>query len=118
MADLDDTRMSTLLNGAWSYVEETLDQCRARYEHFGIGVFDRLEQDLPELFHRLRYYQATDVQTQDAFAFCTGDHPFGIQLDPNCEVICLWDEATHVEIGTWSPDPEGDAIRFIQSNFR
>ena len=109
--------MHELLNVGWSYTTESLDECTARYLRFGSELYHRMADTLPECFAALRYFRADDHQTEDSFAICDIAHPFGIQLDPDCEVICLWDSQTHIEIGTWSADPYAEAFDFIRLHF-
>ena len=66
---------------------------------------------------RCVFFRANDCQTEDSYAVCEIAHPFAVQLDPDCEVICLWDSQTHVEIGTWSPDAYTEAFDFIRRHF-
>ena len=109
--------MHHLLNTAWAYSTETVGEFRSRYTRFGSGFYDHLSAHMPECFHKLRFYRADTFQTEDSFAVFEADHPFAIQLDPDCEVICLWDSDVHAEIGTWSPDPYAEACRFIRQHF-
>ena len=110
-------RMHELLNKGWSYTPETLDECARRYSRFGSELYQQMADTLPECFAALRCFRADDYQTEDSFAVCEMAHPFAIQLDPDCEVICLWDSQTHVEIGTWSSNPYAEAFDFIRRHF-
>jgi hypothetical protein len=109
--------MHELLNKSWSYTTDFLDDGARHYSGFGSELYHRMADTLPECFAALRYFRAEDYRTADSYAVCEIAHPFAIQLDPDCEVICLWDSQTHVEIGTWSPDPYAEAFDFIRRHF-
>ena len=109
--------MHELLNDGWTYKAESFDECARRYSRFGSELYQRMADALPECFACLRYFQDDDYQTEDSYAVCEIEHPFGIQLDPDCEVICLWDSQIHIEIGTRSSDPYAEAFDFIRRHF-
>lgn len=107
----------TILDRGWTYREETLGKLQARYSGFGIGIYRRIENELPGIFRNLRFYQSNVLQREDSYAVCELDPPFTIQLDPDCEVIILADQTIHIEIGTWSSDPCQEAIDFMRKHF-
>jgi len=101
----------------WSFSEETLEKCHARYAGYGCQLYDIIRDQIPTVFSRLRFYQSEIHQAGDSYAICEMDPPFSIQLDPDCEVIVLACETVHTEIGSWSSDPCGEAIIFIRRYF-
>src|SRR4051812_24802905 len=101
----------------WSFSEETLETCCARYKGFGCQLYEVIRDQIPEAFPQLRFYQSDHHQSEDSYAICGIEPPFSIQLDPDCEVIVLGDERVRIEIGAWSEDPCADAIEFIRRNF-
>jgi hypothetical protein len=106
--------VSSLLPEGFGFEEETFAQVSTRYAGFGRGVFTALEAASPAAFAALRFYRATIYQQGDVYAVCRwGDGEVAIQLDPDCEVICVWDRGAHVEIGAWAKDPEAAAVAFI-----
>jgi hypothetical protein len=110
--------MHKLLNDGWEYESESQDEMTARYTGFGCKLFNAISIELPTHYQHLTLYKSKYDQTGDVFAISEGlGHDFGIQLDPDCEVICLWDAKIHVEIGYWSNDEYKEAIEFIKSNF-
>lgn len=110
--------MHKLLNDSWEYISEKLDDVTARYSGFGCKLFEVISTELPSHYRNLKFYRSKTLQTEDVFAICEGiGHDYGIQLDPDCEVICLWYGETHIEIGDWSDDEYFESIKFINSNF-
>jgi hypothetical protein len=104
----------TLLPAGFGFEEETFAEVSTRYAGFGRGVFAALEATSPAAFAALRFYRATIYQQGDVYAVCRwGDGEVAIQLDPDCEVICVWDHNTHTEIGAWALNPEAEAVAFI-----
>lgn len=106
-----------LLNRGWAYSEETFAEVQSRYSGFGLGIYGCIQDELPELFRNLRFYQSDVLQREDSYAVCEVDPPFSIQLDPDCEVIVLATETIHIEIGTWSANPCQEAVNFIREHF-
>ena len=109
--------MSELLNDSWTYSPETYDEFALRYSGWGRELYHQMATILPEFHAALQYFRADCYQTEDSFAVCKIAHPFGIQLDPDCKVICLWDEEIHIEIGTWSTEPYEESFEFIRRHF-
>ena len=109
--------MHELLNDSWTYSPETHHDFALRYSGFGRELYKRMATALPDCHAALRYFRADCWQTDDSFAVCSIAHPFAVQLDPDCEVICLWDERIHVEIGTWSAEPYKESSEFIRRHF-
>lgn len=73
---------------------------------------------MPSVFNSLLFYRATIHQQSDVFAVCHWSQTnFGIQLDPECEIICLWDDSTQFEIGTWESNPSSAVMEFIRAKF-
>lgn len=90
----------------------------SRYTGFGLDFIAALKSSLPSAFDALSFYRAAKHQHSDVYAVCRWTQTtFAIQLDPDCEVICLWDGSTHIEIGTWESSPSSAAIDFIRDNF-
>jgi hypothetical protein len=101
----------------WSFTEESFLECKVRYTRFGSGLYDLIQEQMPEVFQHLKFYQSDVHQPDDSYAICELERPFSIQIDPDCEVICLGGDAVHTEIGAWFDDPCQEAINFIRSHF-
>ncbi len=101
----------------WSFAEETMEEVSSRYSGFGYQLYEMIRDQFPKAFTQLRFYRSEQHQTDDSFAICEIGHPFGIQLDPDIEVIVLGADNLHTEIGAWADNPCEDAIRFIQQHF-
>jgi hypothetical protein len=96
------------------FVTEKYCDMLTRYSGFGCEIFSVLQERLPEIFAKLEFFRATKYQTGDVYAiYDDGAKAFSIQLDPDIEVIVLWNEQIQTEIGEWSKDVYGDAISFI-----
>ena len=107
-----------LLTPKEDFQEETLDKLLERYSGFGRNLYQLLEEKLPHVFSELRFYQERSYQTGDSYAvYDNADNSFAIQLDPDIEVIVLWNREIQTEIGTWVDKPEEEAIIFIEDNF-
>ena len=110
--------MGNILTSKDGFQEETLDKVQERYSGFGGNLYQLMEEQIPEIFLKLSFYQQTTYQSEDSYAvYEDRDNPeksFAIQLDPLCEVIVIWNQNIHTEIGSWSEDPEFESIKFIQ----
>jgi hypothetical protein len=97
------------------FVIEKYVDLLSRYSGFGSEIFSVLQEKLPEIFEKLQFFHAAKYQTSDVYAvYDDGAKAFCIQLDPDIEVIVLWNEKIQTEIGSWSKDVYGDAISFIR----
>ena len=107
-----------LLNPAADYEPEDEAQAMARYHGFGRELYERLYQACPALRGRFRFFRAHG--SDDIWSIGEpGGRELGVQLDPDCEVICLWvdGDATAEEIGTWVVDPVAHAIERIRDDY-
>lgn len=108
---------SKLLNSSLNLVEESEAEMSQRYTGFGSRIFNELFKELPKLSQAFKFYRNTDG-TEDVWAIHNSDNiEFGIQLDPNIEVICIWDDSYCEEIGCWVSDPIGHAINVITQRY-
>ena len=104
-----------LLQPREDFVFETFDDFEKRYDGFGKEIYLKIKEKLPEIFNNLVLYKRIN-QLEDSYAECTNDKfSFGIQLDPLCEVIVLFNDTKQIEIGYWSENEYVEAINFIQS---
>lgn len=112
-------RQLLYLNG-WpteTWREQSYDQYSARYTGFGSLFFTKVNETHPHVFEAMRFYRNVRWQTRDAFAVCSTPHPFAVQLDPDCEIMCFWDGKGRAEFGQWSPTYEQDALEYIVAHF-
>lgn len=108
---------SELLPASLNFVEETHAEATQRYHGFGQDFFSELTNQLPSLAKSFKFYRNTDG-TDDVWAICQqGPIQFGVQLDPDIEVICVWNETEQEEIGDWQPPPIQYAIEWIKRRF-
>lgn len=109
--------MHDLLNPAGSYIPESEQQAMARYSGFAATFFTALYLHFPSLAGEVQFFR--DDAQPDIWAICgTGPLAFGVQLDPDIEVICLWTKNTHEEIGAWQADPVAHAIERVRTTYR
>ena len=84
---------------------------------FGIALFKLIEDCHEEVCDRLAFYRATTHQNNDVYAVCSNkNNSCAIQLDPDTEVICLWNKTVRTEITSWSENPEHEALEFLLEN--
>jgi len=105
-----------LLPSPEKFHEETLDELQERYSGFGRDLYQLIKEKIPHVFSNLRFYQGINYQMGDSYAVYEDPNPgksFAIQLDPDIEVIILWNSAIQTEIGSWFEKPEEEAILFI-----
>jgi hypothetical protein len=108
--------LSSLLNPKVQYVAEDEAVAMKRYTRFAADFYGRLYAVHPALRGMFRFFR--DPSTDDIWSVCeTSDCSFGVQLDPDIEVICLWDGSWHDEIGTWILDPVDYAIKKIGERY-
>jgi hypothetical protein len=108
-----------LLFDKWDFAEETYSEAMIRYSGFGAKLFDMLDDRVPDILSSFRFFRSTRYQSEDIFAVYESiEEPFAIQLDPSCEVICIWSDTVNtIEIGDWSENEYEEAIKFIQEHF-
>ena len=108
--------LSPLLNQLIQFVPENEAEALLRYKGFAADFYVRLYAEHSTLRGRFRFFR--DPSTDDIWSVCeTEDYAFGVQLDPDLEVICLWDTGHHEEIGTWISDPVAYAIKKIDERY-
>lgn len=108
--------MHPILNPSIPFRSETESDAIDRYKGFAADFFPRLYQAWPALQGQFHFFK--DPWTQDLWSVChINGQDFGVQLDPDIEVICLWDANWHLETGTWQNDPVGFVIQTIQERY-
>ena len=106
--------LPSLLNRSVDFVETGEAETLARYRGFASGFFAELYAAHRVLRGRFRFFR--EPATEDVWAVCS-DPEFGVQLDPDLEVICIWDAHWHDEIGTWIDQPMGYAVEIIGQRY-
>lgn len=108
--------MHDLLNPAVSYQAESEQQALARYSGFGETLFAELYRHFPSLTGQVRFFR--DGELPDVWAVCgTGPSAFAVQLDPDIDVICLWNARLQEEITAWNPEPVAHAMARIRTDY-
>jgi hypothetical protein len=105
-----------LLNPNAEYAPEAERDALVRYRGFASDMYDRLYRAIPELRGRFRFFRAVGSDDIWSIGELEG-REFGVQLDPDCEVICLWSADSTEEIGTWFADPVAHAIDRIRQDY-
>jgi len=104
------------LLGEGRFTVETEDSARARYHRFGADFFARLFAERPGFERQFKFYR--HEKTDDVYAICDATpEAFGVQLDPDTEVVCVWDQGWFCEIGKWEPDPVRCAVEIVCSRY-
>ncbi|GAA3924479.1 hypothetical protein [Hymenobacter algoricola] len=109
-----------LLPASLRFAEESYAEAQTRYSGFGKDSFPRLEARFPGFISKLRFFHPQEYQSEDVWAvYEDASVQFGIQLDPDCEVIVLWNKnpENSIELGTWWDDASDIAIRYIEQVF-
>lgn len=116
-----------ILGNHQEYAEEKFEEVLVRYNRFGKDIYSVIEKELPNVFKYLKFYKATKsttkyvfgAQLEDSYAiYNDGNILFSIQLEPECEVICLNNWKTQIEIGDWdNNDYYKQAVEFIKNEF-
>ncbi len=101
-----------LIQPSIDFCTETEADALERYDGFGRAVFDALFESHPQLRGGFQFFR--DPHSKDVWSYYSGNvREFGLQLDPDIEVICLWDGSESTEIGTWADDPVADAVEWV-----
>ena len=115
-----------LLGDYHKYIEEKFEDFITRYNRFGKDLYREIKKELPEVFNKLRYYRPLEDNEKyglgklldDSYAIFNDEKTeFRIILDPDCEIICLGNFETNIEIGNWNNDYYKEAIEFIKKEF-
>lgn len=102
--------------GNWKLQEETFESSGIRYTGFGFKIFEDIKESLPFVFENLKFYQPIEYQQEDLIAiYKNSEIEFGIQLDPLIEVIVLWNDKQHIEIGFFSENFSIESLDIIKS---
>lgn len=110
------TMKEVLLTPFEEFQSENYTEFESRYSGFGKEIYLKLKEEVPQIFRDLTFHKRITFQTEDSYAQYIGDsYSLAIQLDPLCEVIVLWNNRKHIEIGTWAANEYEDAINFIKS---
>ena len=96
------------------FVEESEEDALKRYDGFGADAFPALWRRFPELRTGFEFFR--NPETDDLWSLCRNSQmEFGLQLDPDLEVICLWNKQEQIEIGTWYENPIEYVIDWIRN---
>lgn len=102
------------------YIEETFEEVTLRYDRYAKDLYKIIKEELPFVFDNLKFYKGKTYQLEDSYAtYDDKKIKFRIQLDPDCEVICLSNGKIRTEIGNWDEnyDYYAGAIEFIKTEF-
>ena len=100
-----------------SFIQEAETDVSLRYDGFGNAVFTELFNLQPQLRQSFSYYRNTDGTDAVWAIFSNEKFEYGVQLDPDTEVICVWDDSWHEEIGSWIPDPVSYTVKLILERY-
>ncbi len=116
---------SELLYSSGEFVKENYENVTMRYSGFGIELLTILKNNYNEIFSRLEFYkdqkthhQGLDYLLPDSFSiYRNGVDEFAIQLDPEIEVICIWNKHRQFEINSYQENPIQISIDIILEKF-
>jgi len=118
---------TAILGDHQEYEEEKFEEVVLRYNRFGKELYNVIKEELPNVFKYLKYYKGTKstekcvfgAEPENSYAiYNDGNILFSIQLEPECEVICLNNWKTQIEIGDWdNNDYYKQSIEFIRTQF-
>ena len=101
----------------WDLKIESYEDVKIRYSGFGYEIFRVLEFELPLVLNNLKFFQPLN-QPEDVIAYYKLEgKEFAIQLDPLCEVICLWDNNFSIEITFFVQDYCNKVLEIIKTKF-
>ena len=101
-----------LLHPSIPWCEETATVALSRYRGFASNCFTALFERYPNLRTRMTFLR--DPENDDIWSFIdNGEYKFGLQLDPDCRVICCWTSDSFDEIGDWDSDPISSSILWL-----
>lgn len=104
-----------LLKSYFPLQEESLSEFHERYTGYGNGLYDYLAKHQPEIYDKITLYRSLGNQQMDSLAYYeNGVHSFVVQLEPEGEVIVLWNEEIQTEYGTWEPLDYRNIVEYIQ----
>ena len=116
-----------LLGNCQEYQEESFSEFLQRYKGFGKEIHSEIRKELPNVFNKLKFYRAVKSTgkcvgaypfMKDSYAIYESENlEFEIQLDPESEIIIIYNFEKVFEVGTWSEDIYSESISFIKSNF-
>lgn len=100
----------------WAYVEEEYNQFLDRYAGFGKDVVLALIGTKIAKTSDFKFYKSSGKQECDAFfVFVSKNCEFVLQLDPECEVVVVWDEIERVEFTSWSDDVVQEVMLYLKN---
>jgi hypothetical protein len=116
-----------LLDDCQEYKEETYLEVLKRYNGFGQEIYTKLKHELPQIFNNLKFYRATKStekcvgyfpQVENSYAIYDNNIiSFGIQLNPESEVLAVFNFDVAFEADYWSENVYFVTMEFIKSNF-
>lgn len=116
-----------LLHDGQYYKEEYFGDLARRYHGYGTTLLLLLRQQLPQVFYKFRFYQATTdtgiyvddrAYAENSYAVCeNGALSFAMQLDPEAVTINIWNDDVEFETGYWDENADLEVLNFIRENF-
>lgn len=119
------THPSELFHSNGEFVKEKYEDLIMRYSGFGIELLIMLKNNYNDIFSKLDFYkdqksyhQDLDDLLPDSFSlYRNGVTEFAIQLDPEIEVICIWNKNKHIEINSYWKNPVQKSMEIILEEF-
>ena len=85
-----------------------------RYSGIGMNLYSYIQSCKPQIFQRLSFYKKKIEHIPDSFAYYDGESTsFAIQMDPDCDVIIIWNSFERKEFGSWDNDINAKVVAWI-----
>lgn len=111
---LKDIMTANILN-SWNLKAESYMEAKLRYSGFGYEIFEFFKSELSLNLNNFQFYQPIN-QPEDLIAYYKLDNiEFAVQLDPLCEVICIWNNSISVEVNFFVKDYYAKVIEIIKT---
>ncbi len=99
----------------WDLKAESYMEAKLRYSGFGCEIFEFFKSELSLNLNDFQFYQPIN-QPEDVIAYYKlGNIEFAVQLDPLCEVICIWNNSISVEINFFVKDYYTKVVEIIKT---
>ncbi len=106
-----------LLKDASNFIPESEFLALSRYQGFAENFFVDLYVTFPSLKGKFKFFRDVKNNSDDIWSICEINKPFGVQLDPDIECICIWDTDWHDEIGSWIDNPAQFTFEIIKKRY-
>ena len=94
------------------------EDCPVQQEPFAKDFYPRLLTQAPVFASVNRFFVWSEQPDTTWILFDHKPHAFGVQIDPSCEVLVVFDHTFNAEYGTWHADPVAVALEVISARYQ